>query len=172
MYVKTFEKMPEQVRSTAQEYFRNRELYLSQGRFRDEDNLDALFEVAAYFLDWQVLKIFENLGFAKLHSWRDEEGKNLLMGALEMQDLKAAGWFLNKRICDIKDTDLKGHDALWFAVGTGELSIVNEMLAAGAQVNEHHVSNAAGVNNLALLMKLVVKFRYSKHPEIALNMFT
>ena len=171
--LKTFEKMPEQVRNTIQEYFRNREWYLAEGRFRNGDNLDALFEVAAYCLDWEVLMILRSLGFDKLRTWRNEEGKNLFMLALEMHHLKAAGWFLDERICDINDTDLKGHDALWFAVGTGESSIVNQVLAAGAKVNEHHVLNASGVNNLALLMKLVVKYRYSNFPAgVGLNLFT
>ena len=45
-----FVHMPNQVRSMVQQYFMNREFYLANGRFKDEDNLDALFEVAAYFL--------------------------------------------------------------------------------------------------------------------------
>ena len=170
----SFAKMPKQVRSTLLQYLTNREFYLINGRFRDEDNLDALFEVAAYFLDCEVLlKIFKGLGFAKLGSWRDESGKNLLMGALEMQDLEAALLFLNERICDINDTDREGHDALWFAVGTGELSIVNELLAAGAKINHQHVWNAGRTDNLGLLMKLLFKFRYRGFPpERVLNLFT
>ena len=72
-------RIPSAVRTAGEGYLKNREFYLTQRRFQEGDDPDAVLQVAAYFLDLEVMKIFKNQWLEKLRSWGYLEGKNLLM---------------------------------------------------------------------------------------------
>ena len=167
-------KVPQVVHDAAKDYFNKRTSYVYEKCVQCGDNPDTVFEVAAYFLDWQVLKIFKDQWREKLRSWRDAEGKNLLMGALEMLDREALGWFLEEKICDINDVDSEGHDALWLAIGLGNALLINDILSGGAQVRGDHLW-IAGLTNYEIAAKLALLHRYSICPDdrkpAGLNLF-
>ena len=76
-----YDKIPRLVGEAANEYFKKRTSYVSEKCFKAGDNPDAVFAVAAYFLDWQVMKIFKDQWPEKLRSWRDAEGKESAYGS-------------------------------------------------------------------------------------------
>ncbi len=123
-------RVPVDVRSAAKDYFEKRGYYISEKRFLEGDNPDSVFAVAAYFLDWQVLKIFKDLWLEKMRSWRDAEERNLLMGAIEMLDRDAVHWFLDEKLCSLDDVDMRGYDALCFAIRTGDMVLINEIASS------------------------------------------
>ena len=167
--------IPSVVRTAGEGYLKNREFYLTRGRFQEGDDPDAVFQVAAYFLDLEVMKIFKDQWLEKLRSWRYSEGKNLIMEALEMFDQAALKWLLAEKICTISDVDSEGHDALWHAIELGELSFVNEILSGDAQVTQEHLIHAASFKNCEIVARLAVLYRYSawrnEHRPSGLNFF-
>ncbi len=92
------------------------------------------------------------------------------MGALEMLDLEALCWILEEKFCDINDCDSEHHDALWLAIGIGNVKYLKEILSAGAQVTGEHLVYAASLKNFEIVAKLAALFRY---PDklVALNLF-
>ena len=159
-------------------YFQNRSSYLS-GRLPQEDTLDAVFNTAAYFLDIPVLEAFKDHLKERLSHWHDSKertcdcNRNLLMDAITKNDLDGIDWLLDQNICNISDKDIRGHDALWFALSNGafnnsvKLGIINKLLAAGATVTEDHLIYAANHNYEKVsepLMRLLVVYRYSQRP--------
>ena len=170
-------KMPHKLASF-KNYFQHRSLYLS-GRLPQEDTLDAVFNTAAYFLDIPVLEAFKDHLKERLSHWHDSKGRtcdcnrNLLMDAITKNDLDGIDWLLDQNICNISDKDIRGHDALLFALSNGafnnsvKLGIINKLLAAGATVTEDHLIYAANYNHEKVaepLMRLLVTYRYSQRP--------
>ena len=164
----------EEVLRSAKEYFINREFYLDQGRFQEGDNPDAVFAIAAYFLDWPVLRIFRDRWLEQLRTWRDADGKNLLMGALEMLDRDALHWLSQERICDSTDVDSEGNDALCLAIRMRDMFWVNEVLYA-SKVSGDHLRYAALFKNPEIVARLALLYRYSEwpseHKPAGLNLF-
>ncbi len=166
----------------AKNYFQNRALYLS-GKLRPEDNIDSVFNVAADFLDIPVLEALKDQLGDRLIQWRDWTGeKNLLMVAITMHDLDGMDWLLDRKICDMSHKDINGHDALSIAMDSTRsknnptrLSLINELLAAGAVVTEGHLIDEANRSTSEvdeLLMRLLVTYRYSQQPvDKRLSMF-
>ena len=161
--------VPEAVQNAAKDYVEKRAYfslrgYFSERRFQRGDNPNALFAVAAYFLDWQILRIFKHQWRAQLRSWRDQDGKNLLMGALEMQDRNALFWFLEENICDIKDVDVNGSDALKLALHLGNRLLINDILRGGAPVTLEHLICATAFSDYEIVAELALLYRYSECP--------
>ena len=165
----------------AKNYFQNRAVYLS-GKLRPEDNLNSVFNVAADFLDIPVLEALKDQLGDRLIQWRDWTGeKNLLMVAITMHDLDGMDWLLDRKICDMSHKDINGHDVLLIAMDSTRsknnptrLSLINELLAAGAVVTERHLIDEANRSTSEvdeLLMRLLVTYRYGRQPHKRLSMF-
>lgn len=85
------------MRSKVRDYFQRRNLYV-KNECSDTDDLDALFAVAAYFLDIPVLEIIKNECSSQLKTWCDKDGRNLLTVAREMHDTTGAQWLIDNGI--------------------------------------------------------------------------
>ena len=154
----------------AKSYFQNRSSYLS-GKLKPEDNLDSVFSVAADLLDIPVLEALRDQLGERLSTWRDLSGRNLLMAAINVNDLDGIDWLLGLRICDLSHKDTSKQDALWLALNstrfknhTTRLALINKLLEAGAVVTEGHLIDEASYCHFELLMRLLVTYRYKQRP--------
>ena len=155
-------RLPDEMRIAVKEYIEKRAYYISEKCFHEGDNPDSILAVAAHFLDWHVLRIFKDRWLVQLRSWRDPKGKNLLMGAFEMRDLEIIRWLVEEKICDINDVDPEGNDVLWRAIGSDDMSLINEILAGGASVKAEHLIYAASLCNYEIIARLALLYRYSE----------
>ena len=159
-------KLPADQFTAAKQYYQNRPLYL-KGRIGKDDTLDAVFSQAAEVrFDIPVLVGLKDQLKDRLVHHRWKGGKNLLMVALAIKDLDGITQILDQRICAITDVDDENHDALWYAINTKKLSIINGLLEAGATVTNDHVAQAAsfepGKEVNEILMRLLTIYRYSQ----------
>ena len=163
-----FLRLPDDVEGHLRNYCKSRAFYVEHRQFKDFDNPDTVFIGAAYFLDLEVMKIFEKRWLKNMRSWRDPDGNNLARAALEIYDGKALSWFLKRNIGTNKDVDPHGKDLLCMAIEREDGRLIKEVLHARAKAHEvvtiNHIECARSCNDYQILPKLILMYRFSECP--------
>ena len=160
--------LPADELTSAKQYYQNRPLYL-KGQLGKDDIFDSIFAQAAHVrFDIPVLVALKDLLKDRLPLYRWRGGKNLLMIAFERNDVDGIIEVLANKICAITDVDDENHDALWFAINTKKMLLINKVLEAGAKVTEGHLLQASSFEPRKdvseILMRLLTIYRYSERP--------
>lgn len=122
---------------------------------------ELIFAAAASCQDVDILAKFKDQWVPKIAQWRDSVGRTLLMAALGDQNKRCVKWLLENGLVEIGAQDKFAHDALWWAVNTGCLELVNIILGAGGIVTAEHVHHAAKNDFTYIATQLAIKSKFN-----------